>query len=137
MDTGGSGTIYSSWSILRLAGASAREMFITAANIWNIKSDNCHVNNGSVINNLSGEVISYGKLAKTASKLKIPEKSQFKSPDEYKLIGKSQNNVDVKSIVTGRMQYGMDAEPDGTVYASVVRCPAAEGSIKKYFLMMH
>ena len=50
--TGGSTSIRRSWEPLRIAGATARIMLITAAaNVWKVFSDNCYAEKGFVINN--------------------------------------------------------------------------------------
>ena len=68
--TGGSTSIRVNWEPLRVAGATARVMLITAAaSKWNISPENCYAENGFVINKLNNQKFSYGALVEDASKL--------------------------------------------------------------------
>ena len=50
MTTGGSMSIRSTWDPLRKAGASARDMLLTAAaETWSVPKDECSATGGSVI----------------------------------------------------------------------------------------
>lgn len=130
MDTGGSGSIYSSWEQLRVAGAAAREMFIqAAANYWSISVTGCETRQGRVTNIATGESLNYGELAPLAAQLEVPENPELKATKAFKLIGKAQKDLDVEAIVKGEILYAMDALPKNTVFASVERCPAAQGKL--------
>jgi isoquinoline 1-oxidoreductase beta subunit len=56
----------------------------------------------------------------------------FKAPDRYRYIGRDVNLVDNLDITTGRASYGIDARPDGLVYAVVARPPVFGGKVKSF-----
>ena len=67
---GGSSSVRSDYFTLRKAGASAKEMLITAASQqWKVPVDECYAENAKVYHKPSGKSIGYGNLAEAASKL--------------------------------------------------------------------
>ena len=133
MDTGGSGTVRNCWRQVRTAGAAARDMLITAASQkWGVNKSQCTTNGASVINKQTKQKFSYAELSQAAAKLAIPEKPMLKSQNEFTLIGKKHNDVDVKDIVQGKLKYAMDVCPPNTVHATIIRCPAAEGTVAEF-----
>jgi isoquinoline 1-oxidoreductase beta subunit len=131
--TGGSTSIRRSWEPLRVAGATARVILITAAaNIWKVSSDNCYAEKGFIINKLNNEKLSYGELVEVASKLPIPTDVKLKDPKDYKIIGKRVPRVDTPDKVYGKAKFGIDVVIPGMYYAAVKRCPAFGGNVKSY-----
>ncbi len=129
---GGSQSIRQGWESLRKAGATAKEMLVNAAaNRWGIDVSECQVSKG-IITNAKGESLSYGELASEAALLEIPSEVKLKNPKEFNIIGKSQSNVDLKGILTGRPLFGLDTYKKGMVYACVMRPPAFGDSLKSY-----
>ena len=61
-----------------------------------------------------------------------PKKEQlkFKSPAEYRYIGKDVPIADLDDIVAGHAMFGMDARMPGMVYASIERPPVFGGKLK-------
>lgn len=133
MDTGGSGTVRNCWHQVRTAGAAAREMLVTAAaQQWGVEKSQCSTKDAWVVNKLTKEKLSYGKLSRAAAELDIPEKPTLKSSDEFTLIGKKQNDIDIKDIVQGKLKYAIDVCPPNTLHATIIRCPAAEGTVAEF-----
>ena len=131
--TGGSTSIRRSWEPLRVAGATARVMLITAAaNIWKVSTDNCYAEQGFVINKMNNNKLSYGELVDEASKLPIPMDIKLKDPKDYKIIGKRVHRVDTPDKIYGKAKFGIDIVIPGMFYAAVKRCPAFGGSVKSY-----
>lgn len=129
--TGGSGAIPHSWKRLRTAGATARQMLVTAAAAqWNVPAEECITDNGFVIHKASGKKLGYGELAGAAAKLAVPADVKFKDPKDFKYIGKPVRNVENKNIVTGKGVFGIDFYREGMVIASVQRPPAFGSKIK-------
>ncbi len=107
--TGGSTSIRRNWGPLRVAGATARVMLITAAaNKWNVAIENCDAENGFVINKLNNEKLSYGDLVEEASKLPVPKGIKLKDPKDFKIIGKRVHRVDTPDKIYGRAKFGID-----------------------------
>ena len=122
---GGSGSVRGRFNELRTAGATAREMLITAAaQTWNVPGGECIADNGEVLHKSSGKKLSYGDLAAKAATLEIPQKPVLKDPKDFKFIGKRINDVDAHKIVTGQPLYGIDTRREGMLFAMVARSPA-------------
>ncbi len=122
--TVGSQAIRSTWEPLRKAGAEAREMLKqAAAQHWGVDKSQCRAENGFVINTSTNARLSYGSLAEAAAKLPVPDSVVLKDPKDFKIIGKPVKRLDTRDKVIGRTQFGIDARPEGLVYAVVERCP--------------
>ena len=123
--TGGSGAIPHSWKRLRTAGATARQLLVTAAsNRWKVPEAECVAEKGFVLHKVSGRKLGYGELAAEAAKLPVPSNVPLKDPKDFKLIGKSIRNVENKNIITGTPLVGIDVYREGMVYAAIERPPA-------------
>jgi len=86
--TAASTSVKSSWDVLRKAGATAREMLITAgAKKWSVPTSECRAENGAVIHPPSGRKLGYGSLAQKAATLPPPKEVRLKTPDDFKIIG--------------------------------------------------
>ena len=127
----GSRTIRNSQEYLRKAGATAREMLVAAAaQQWNVPASECKASLNKVTHTPSKRSLSYGQLATAAAKLQAPKEVQLKDPKEWTLIGKSIPRVDIPSIVTGRIKYGIDTQLPGMLHAAVAACPVFNGKVK-------
>jgi len=121
---GGSYSVRSSYFDLRKVGAAAKEMLIKAASEqWKVPASECHAEKGEVVHKPSGKKLGYGALASVASKLPVPEKPTLKDPKDFRILGKNSPRPDIPSKVNGTAVFGIDAETEGMVYASVEHCP--------------
>jgi len=135
LNTGGSGGTGSAWNYMRTVGAQAREMLLAAAaQHWKVAKKECHTENGSVVHTPSGQRLSYGALAETASKLTPPkpEDISLKSPKDFRLIGKPIPRVDVPSKVDGTAVFGTDVRVPGMLFAVIARCPHFGGKLQSF-----
>jgi len=131
--TGGSNSLSSSWPQIREAGASAREMLITAAaDALQVPKDYLRTENAHVIHAGSNKRLTYGSLAKLASKQNPPSEPTLKSPTDYRYIGKQNKRLDSQQKVTGTAVYGIDVEIDGMRYAVVSRAPWLGARLKSH-----
>jgi isoquinoline 1-oxidoreductase beta subunit len=129
----GSASIRSSWTPLRQAGASAREMLIAAAaKKWGVDPSACRAENNSVINTSSGAKLSFGSLAEEASKLPVPANVTLKDPKQFRLIGKATKRLDTPSKVDGTATFGIDVRRPGMQYAVIARCPVFGGKVASF-----
>jgi isoquinoline 1-oxidoreductase beta subunit len=83
----------------------------------------------------SGRSAGFGELAQAAAARKVPATAELrlKDPAKFRYIGKEGTRlVDGIDITTGRAVYGIDAHPDGMVYAVVARPPVYGGKVKSY-----
>src|SRR6516162_9484586 len=131
--TVGSQAIRSTWEPLRRAGAEAREMLIQAASErWGVAQSQCRAENGFLINTATQARLSYGSLAGDAAKLPVPQNVVLKDPKDFKVIGKPMRRLDTPDKVSGRSKFGIDARPEGVVYAVVERCPVFGGKVASF-----
>jgi isoquinoline 1-oxidoreductase beta subunit len=122
---GGSGSVRGRFTALRTAGATAREMLVTAAaQTWGVSKDECSAEDGIVTHRASGKKLSYGQLAAKAATLEAPANPTLKDAKDFKLIGSRIKDVDAHKIVTGQPLYGIDTRRDGMLFAMVARPPA-------------
>lgn len=131
--TSGSGSSVGTARILRRAGATAREMLISAAaEEWRVERGECRAENGAIVHTASGKRLSYGKLADAAAKQPVPQDPPLKSIREFQRIGKPVRRSDGPEIVRGAARYGMDVRVPGMVFAALARCPYLGGKAVKW-----
>ncbi|PTX41460.1 isoquinoline 1-oxidoreductase beta subunit [Christiangramia gaetbulicola] len=122
---GGSQSIRQGWESLRTAGATARQMLLTAAaKQWEVPASELTVEEGVIKHKGSDKTMGYGEIAKAAAQVEVPEEVELKDNDNFKIIGTSRKNVDAKKIVTGQPLYGLDTYKDGMLIAMLVQPPA-------------
>ena len=134
-NTDGSCSIRDFYDAMRQAGASARMMLESAAAAqWGVPVAECKAENHQVVHAGSGRKLGYGELAASAAKQAVPKKDElkFKSPSEYRYIGKDTPTVDRDDICAGRGTFGIDATMPGMVYASIARSPVFGGKLRGY-----
>lgn len=125
-NTDGSRSIRHFYTTMRQMGAAARTMLEqAAANLWKVPVSSVHAEDSYVHHQSSGRKISYGYLAESAAKLTSPELStlKFKSPKDFKLIGKEVRSVDLPDVLVGNTEFGQDIRMEGMLYASIERSP--------------
>src|SRR6202142_1353543 len=68
--TGGSASVRTTWDPLRKAGASAREMLISAAALtWGVPRSTCAAQEGAVLHGAAKRRVSYGELVEKGATL--------------------------------------------------------------------
>ncbi|WP_051548189.1 xanthine dehydrogenase family protein molybdopterin-binding subunit [Sneathiella glossodoripedis] len=131
--TGGSTSVRNFWLPMQQAGATARQMLIqAAADRWSVPASECYAKAGKIIHDSSDNSASYGELAQAASKLDIPEEVSLKQPSERRVIGYSQQRIDIPAKVTGEAEFGVDVSLPDMVYAAVKICPTFGGTVKHW-----
>ena len=131
--TGGSSSIMDWWEKLRHVGAGTREILIeAAAQKWGVPVSECIAKNGEIHHLASGLRLSYGQLADAAAKLSPPDNPTLKSPDQYRLIGKSMPKLHTPDRVNGTAQYGIDVRRPGMLFAAVKQSPVFGGQVESY-----
>ena len=130
MGTGGSGSTMENFMPLRRAGATVRELMITAAAAqWKVLPSECEAKKGTVVHAKSSRKIGYGELVEAAEKLPMPdpEKVRLKDASKFEVIGHATPRVDIPSKVNGSAQFGIDVRVPDMVFAVVARCPTFGG----------
>src|SRR5580698_8668907 len=128
--TGNSNSIRSFWKPLRVAGASARAMLVTAAATqWQVDPASCSASNGKVTHGASGRVAAYGDLVDAASSVPVPQNPPLKDPKNFTLIGKPLKRFDTPNKTDGKVVYGIDALLPGMKFATLAQCPVFGGKV--------
>jgi isoquinoline 1-oxidoreductase beta subunit len=129
-NTDGSTSIRKQFDLLRNAGAVARHMLVAAAaETWGVPASDCVGRNHAVHHQASGKSLGYGELAGKAATLPVPAEVEFKSPREYRYIGKPMDLVDGMAFTVGTAAFGIDTVVPGMLYASIERCPVFGGTL--------
>lgn len=123
--TGGSTSVrFTGEHGMRVAGAAARELLIrTAAARWDVNESSLTARQSHVYHEASGRSASFGELARDAARFDPPRKPVLKTPDQFTLMGRSIPRVDIPSKVDGSAVFGVDARPEGMLYAAVKTAP--------------
>jgi isoquinoline 1-oxidoreductase beta subunit len=132
-DTDGSNSIRSFYTPMRQAGATARMMLENAAAAkWGVPASECQARNHEIVHGPTNRKLGFGELVALAAKQPVPKKEdlKFKSPDQYRYVGKDMPITDLDAITEGRATFGMDARVPGMVYASIERSPVIGGTLK-------
>jgi isoquinoline 1-oxidoreductase subunit beta len=131
MVTAGSRGVRTSWQMLLQAGASARERLIAAAaRRWNVPPHECEATNSKVVHQASGRSFDYVALAADAAKITLDKEPAIRTPDKFKLIGKTLPRLDTPLKINGTAQFAIDTKIPGMVYAAIAACPVAGGKLK-------
>jgi isoquinoline 1-oxidoreductase subunit beta len=123
----GSITVSDYFERMRQAGSQVRNMLLQAvAAQWNIPLQELTTEPSLVLHKRSGRQISYGKIVAT---LPLPEQADevdpasYKSPADYRYLGRNFTRYDVAAKVNGSARYGIDVQVPDMLYASVLRSP--------------
>ena len=128
--TGGSTSVRAAWEPLRLAGATARMMLVSAAaQNWKVDPMACHAEKGEVIHATSGRRLKYGALVDTVAMLPIPDRVVLKASENFTLIGTSAKRLDTPDKVNGKAQFSIDVMIPGMKIATVAACPVFGGRL--------
>ncbi len=132
MRTGGSHAIQGSWDLLRKAGATAREMLLTAAaETWGVEKSECHAEQGAIVHAASGRRQPYGRLVARAAALPVPSDAPLKDPKDFRLVGTRVRRLDTPAKVDGSAVFGIDVKVPGMLIASIERSPVLGGKVKR------
>lgn len=130
-DQGGttaSASIQSAAVPMRLAAAQARAILLArAAQCLGVPADSLDVQEGVVRQHGQATDWSYARLLQ-GQRFEVPLDAtvKVKSPESYRIVGKSRARVDIPDKVTGRLTYVHDLRLPGMLHARVVR-PAYAG----------
>ena len=127
--TGGSSSVKDAWTSMREAGATARAMLVAQAALdWKVPAEQIRTENGVLYHDISKKSVGYGKIAARAA-LGQPGKVTLKDPHSFRLVGTSVGRRDSRIKSEGAAMYGIDARPEGMVYAAVRMSPVVGGKI--------
>jgi isoquinoline 1-oxidoreductase beta subunit len=127
--TGGSNTMHSIFTPVRVAAAIARGALLEAAAIELGSTVSQLTAKDGVISAPNGSSATYGELsAKAAASQTTSTSVQLKSSSQFTVVGKPQKRVDALDIVTGRKRFAMELNVPGALPAMVCRPPTINGT---------
>jgi isoquinoline 1-oxidoreductase subunit beta len=131
--TGGSASVRTTWDPMRKAGATAREMLISAAALtWGLPRSACTAESSRIKHAASGRSLSYGELVGKAATLPIPTDVPLKQSKDYKIVGQRLPRVDSLAKVKGEATFGIDVRVPGMKFAVLSRCPIIGGKVASF-----
>ncbi len=126
--TGGSNTMHSMFTPVRVAAAIARgQLVAAAAELLGDLPSQMSVSDGTITAR-NGKSATFGSLAhRAAAPATRRVRAQLKPHAQLKLVGTPQRRVDALDIVTGRKQFAMDLDVPGALPTMVCRPPTING----------
>lgn len=132
MVTGGSWSVFTSFTMLSQAAAAGRTVLVEAgARLLGVDAGNAKAEGGVVM--AGGKKISFadivasGDISRTFSEEELAA-MPVKAPDQRNIIGKPGPALDVRAKTDGTAVYGLDTEVPGMVYAHPMVPPTRYGS---------
>lgn len=130
--TGGSSSVADAYQKMRIAGAAAREVLIkAAAQKLGVSDSVLKTDNGNVITS-DGRKLAYQELAVAAAMIEPSAEPRLKPQSQWKILGKSQNRVDVVGKSTGTAEFGLDVELPNMKYASIRTNPRLGAAMNSF-----
>ena len=128
--TGGSTSVSLEYDRLRMAGATARALLISAAaKQWKVSPDSCTTQEGYVVHSASQRRLGYGELVGVAAHLPAPTHVTLKDPAQFKYIGKLRHKRDAAAKVCGRFKYSIDVVLPEMLVAVIERTPVVGAKV--------
>ncbi|WP_295636938.1 xanthine dehydrogenase family protein molybdopterin-binding subunit [uncultured Methylibium sp.] len=129
--TGGSSAVPNSWIQYRQVGAATRMMLVAAAaEQWKVPAAECKTGSGKVRHGKRSAT--YASLAAAAARQPVPAQVTLKTPDQYRIIGKSQGRIDAVAVASGKKNYGIDQRLPGMKVAVLLRAPTFGGQVASH-----
>ncbi|HEX4008653.1 MAG TPA: molybdopterin cofactor-binding domain-containing protein [Solirubrobacteraceae bacterium] len=127
--TGGSNSMHSLYTPVRIAAAAARGQLVhTAARSLGVTRSSLIIRDGRVIAP-DGRAVNFGDLAQDAAVTETRAvHAQPKASAQHSLVGTSQGRIDAHEIVTGTKLFAMDLEVPGAMPTMLCRPPTINGT---------
>jgi isoquinoline 1-oxidoreductase beta subunit len=127
--TGGSNTMQSMFTPIRVAAATARGALLRAAATALGAQVSSLVAKSGVVTGPTGTSLTYGQLATLAASTEdVAVEVSLTPRREFSVIGTARGRDDARAAVTGRKQFTMDLEVEGALPTMVCRPPTLNGS---------
>lgn len=123
--TGGSTSIRATGVYgVRVAGAAARQMLLQAASeAWSVPVSQLDAKDSHIVDRSSGKRAPFADFALAASQSAPPVTPVLKTPDQFRIMGKSAPRRDIPAKVDGTAVFGIDAQVPGMKHAAVIAAP--------------
>ncbi|MFN2124548.1 MAG: molybdopterin cofactor-binding domain-containing protein [Candidatus Promineifilaceae bacterium] len=130
--TQGSTSVSSSFTPLREAAATLREMLRLEAVVQLKTPSGSLLSQGAGFTTTGGKSITFGEIVSNkVDAWEVPEgPAPLKSVSEYETVGQSITRGDIPGKVTGEAVYGYDVKLPGMKFGAVLRPPTIEGQLK-------
>ncbi len=133
-NTDGSHSVRDFYNVMRLAGATARGMLVSAAAArWGVPADRLIVHDHAVHDPATGRKAGFGELAEAAAALPVPDPKSVTLRPDAELV-KSKGHlplIDGPAFVTGKAHYGADTRLPGMLTAVILRPSVVGGRVKR------
>jgi isoquinoline 1-oxidoreductase subunit beta len=130
MSSVGSHSVRFSHQQMQQVGASARvRLVLAAAKRWGVPAAECEARLSKVTHTPTGRSLGYGALAADAASIALDKEPDIKRPEKFTLAGTPKPRLDVPLKINGTAAYGIDTRVPGMVYAAVLGCPVAGGTL--------
>ncbi len=132
--TGGSWSTGMNFDAMCRAGAAGRMTLVsTAASLMGVPENECRVASSRVSHTKSNKSMTFAQIVSSgkATKTWTPDELKaitLKTPEQYVLIGKSVQQLDIPAKTTGTTKYGIDAYIPGMVYGKLALPPVRYGA---------
>jgi isoquinoline 1-oxidoreductase beta subunit len=129
---GGSRATPDNWMPMRQVGAMGRQMLINAAAAaWSVPATEITTASGKLLHARTNKSATYGEMATAASKMPLPAINtlKLKDPKDFKIIGTSPKQADLKEIIQGKPVFGIDVTVPGMLYAVFQKSPVFGGTV--------
>lgn len=115
---------------MRVAGAATRDMLKqAAADAWGVPADEIETENSTLLHSATSRSEPYATFAAQAAEITPSYTPELKNADDFRIIGRSVDRLDIPSKVDGTAQFSLDVRLPGMVYATTRRAPVFGGSI--------
>jgi isoquinoline 1-oxidoreductase beta subunit len=120
LSTGGSLSIASLWQPLREMAATMREKVkIEAAKKLGVDASSLTTAAGVVSG--GGKEMTYAAAVSDITDWSLPDTPKLRAVNDYKFVGKPVKRIDLEAKVMGDPIFGMDAEMDDMLHATIIR----------------
>lgn len=109
---------------MRVAGAAARSMLIdAAAAAWQVPAGELRAADSRIRHDASGRSAPFAEFAAAAAQRTPPRSPRLKSPDEFTIMGRNVQRLDIPAKVDGSARFAIDAEVPGMKHAAILAAP--------------
>ncbi|MEM7099600.1 MAG: molybdopterin cofactor-binding domain-containing protein [Pseudomonadota bacterium] len=123
--TGGSMSIRSTGVYgMRVAGAAAREVLVeAAANAWGVPPGEIVAKNSELIHEATRNRSEFAGFAEAAAQIAPSSSPRLKTPEEFTIMGKHVERLDIPAKVDGTAMFGIDAVVPEMKHAAILGAP--------------
>jgi isoquinoline 1-oxidoreductase beta subunit len=128
--TGGSNSMHSIFTPVRIAAATAKGALLQAAALELQEAVEVLTAGHGVVTAPDGRTLTYGSLARNAAvdrTTAVPV--ELKPSSDFTIVGTPRGRIDALDIVTGRKQFAMDLDVPGAMPTMVRRPPTINGKV--------